>query len=900
MALSPGTRIGAYEIVAAIGAGGMGEVYRARDTKLGRDVAIKVLPDSVASDEARRARFEREARTLAALNHPNIAAIYGVEDSGAVAALVMELVPGPTLADRLQRGVGRPEACDIARQIAEALEAAHDAGIVHRDLKPANVKVREDGVVKVLDFGLAKALTAEASGDVTSPTMTSPAVTGLGVILGTAAYMSPEQARGRPIDRRADIWSFGVVLFEMLSGRRLFEDETVTDTLAAVVTREPDWTALPADVPEAVRQLLARCLEKDPKRRLRDIGEARLVLSERAERVQPAPSAPAARPGPARVTKAPMWAVGTIAALAIALGAMTWIRFAAPPASATVPALMRFDLQLPAGVELQLAEHPAVGISPDGRRIAFSAIEKGVRRIFVRGRDEAEAHAVAGTEGGLDPVFSPDGRTIAFCTTAEIKRVVVGEVPVSLGAVENPRGLAWLDNRTLIVAGQPRSGLTRITIDGSATKLTTLAANGERTHRWPIALPGAKVVLFVVGSIASPDSYDAAAVDALILATGERRRILEGASFVRYAPTGHLLFARGGSLYAVRFDAEQLKVTGDPVTVVPGIAVDSNTGAAHVDIAGDGTLVYAPGNPLSNLRRLVWVSRAGAVEPVDLAPAVFNEPRLSPDGSRAAYIIGSAGASDVWVHEFRRAASTRLTSDGRSGSPIWSPDGRAVYYVSADAAALKSTVLRRVADGSREAEPIATTDQRTYLNGIDSLEKLLWCSISPWRDFGDIATLGIGAGGAPLTRIVSTPANEYAATLSRNGEWIAYVSNADGKRQVYARRHDGSGPRWQVSIDGGEEPHWSSDGREIFYRIDDRLMAAPVQAGRDLVIGKPALVFRGLYNLQSESSFSYDIDPTTGRFLMVRLADDRAGDPTMVLRVAVNWFTDLQRAVPAK
>ena len=898
MSLATGTRIGPYEVLAPLGAGGMGEVYRAHDTKLDRDVALKILPESFASDRDRLMRFEREAKVLASLNHPNIAQVHDAGHSDAGAYLVMELVEGEDLAAMIRHNVERRTsnfellewALPIARQIADALEAAHEQGITHRDLKPANIKVRPDGTVKVLDFGLAKAVDAGSStpglqGDrASSPTVTSPALTGMGVILGTVAYMAPEQARGKAVDKRADIWAFGAVCFEMLTGRRLFGGDTVSETLAAVIKDAPALDRLPASTPPAVRQLLARCLERDPRLRLRDIGEARVLLSAPLDR--PALAAPRARRP---------WLVWITAALAVLLLLAIGLLIHAssrPPVSA----VMTFDIQAPR-VPLRLDEYPATAISPDGTTVAFVGDDSGKRRIYLRRRDEQDAHALAGTEDGGNPEFSPDGRFLAFTTPSEVKTVSLDGAVASLAsALGNPRGMTWLDQDTIVFTSQPRSGLLIIPARGGSPKVLTTVdpAKGERSHRWPVGLPGGKAVLFTVGGLAMPDSYDDSAVDAVVVATGERRRILEGASYVRYVPGGYLVFARAGAIYAIRFDAERLQVSGTPVMVLSGVAVDTNTGAAHFAVAGDGTLVYVSGSRTANLRRLVWVDRTGATQPIDLAPAVFNDPRVSPDGTRLAVMVGPVGKSDLWLYDFRQTTFTRVTSDGRSATPVWSADGRTLYYSSIDTQARKTTIFRRPVDGSRDAQAVASTDLRGELGSIDRAERIAYVSVNAWTDFFDIVAQPLGTSGA-ATKLVAMPSNDYSAIASPDGQWLAYVSYESGRREVYVRGLSGRAEKWPVSTAGGEEPRWSPDGRTLYYRVDERLEAVPVEPGPVFVAGKPVTLFRGVYNLQSESGFSYDVDPRTGRFLMIRLADEHASDPVTGVHVILNWVSDLPR-----
>jgi len=875
----------------------MGEVYRATDTSLKRPVAIKVLPDALAEDADRLARFQREAEVLARLNHPNIAQIHGLERRDGTTALVLELVEGPTLADRIAQGaVPIDEAVSIAKQIAEALEAAHEQGIIHRDLKPANVKVRGDGTVKVLDFGLAKALEPEgpslSASDSRSPTITSPAMTQQGVILGTAAYMSPEQARGRAVDRRADIWAFGCVLFEMLSGQQAFTGDTVSDVLASVLKHDLDWGALPAELPGPVAALLRRCLTPDPRLRLRDIGEARIALTD------PATTAPSLAGTEARASSpAPpsrRWLAGVTVVLGLALVALSarlWDLSRPEPRP-----IIRYAVDAPAGGSLSVVGWPALSLSPDGGTLAFVATREGVARLYVRRRDQLESRLLNGTEGAANPVFSPDGRWLAFFADNQLKKTSLDGDLVTLAKVNDPRGVTWLDENTLVYSPEAVGGLMLVSASGGEPKVlsTPDSSKAERSHRWPLALPGGKTVLFTVGLLSSPDDYDGSDIDAVAVGTGERHTVLRRASMALIAPGGDLLFARGGSMYAQTFDDEAVQTTGTPVPVQEGVAGDRTTGAAHLVVAGDGTLAFVPGTTMGNSRRLVWADAKGAVEAVDLPPAVYNDLRIAPDGTRAAILVGTSGSGDVWIDDFPRGTFTRLTFTGVNATPLWSVDGRSIYYVAIDSTGLKTTILRKRADGSADAEVVATIDSRAYLEDIDVDGGLvLDQSTMSTGAMGDIVRLVPGSS-TPPSRVVASPADEYAATLSPDGRWLAYQSNESGRYEVYVRELAGGG-RWQVSIAGGEEPHWSHNGRELYYRQDDVLMRAAIDLGAGFRVGTPETLLKGIYNLRSDTGMSYDVSPRDGRFLMIRSAEDER----VVARIAVvlNWSEELEAKV---
>jgi serine/threonine-protein kinase len=905
MPLKTGTRIGSYEIVSALGAGGMGEVFRARDTKLNRDVAIKVLPDSVATDPERLARFEREAQTLAAFNNPRIAQIYGVIELGdtpgqgaPVVALVMEFVDGEDLAQRLARGpMLVDDAFAIALQIADGLEAAHERGIVHRDLKPANVKVTPDGVVKVLDFGLAKAVgsTPDAEAISNAPTFTSPAqMTQVGTLLGTAHYIAPEQVRGKAADRRADIWAFGCVLYEMLVGRPPFYGESLADTLGAIVKDPPRWDDLPAATPPSIRRLLTRCLMKDPIRRLRDIGEARIALDDQLTGAPDA--APVATPAlvlPRQ--RAVPWLAITSIGLALALGA-TALRLWRLGSTSSAP-IVRYSVLPPAKSYVPLEFRPAVALSPDGSTLAFVATLDGIPRLYVRVRDSVDARVLTGTEGGSLPSFSPDGRWIAFYAEGKIKKAPLNGPPVTLASAPDVRGIAWQDEHTLIFPRGPAEPLVAMSADGGEMRPVSRLAPTERTHRWPEVLPGGKAVIFTVGSPQSPDNYDDATIEAVVLATGERRLVWRGAAMARYSRSGHLIFSRGPALYAIAFDPESLTTSGSPTQIAHPVERDVTTGAAHFACAADGTFAMVSGSAQSDgVFRLVWVDKQGVTQPLDLAPGEYHDFRISPDGTRVAMLNGQSGAGDVWIYDLARGTNTRLTFSSNNAAPVWSADGANVFYVSTEPSGTASTVYRKPADGSREAEVVAQPSGRVYLacvskDGTDAVLDV----VTTGRGMSDIIRMPLRPLAKP-SLIVGDPADSYGSTVSPDAHWVAYHSDESGRQEIYVRDLTGTGGRWQVSTAGGEEPHWSKDGHELYYRVGNRMMAAAIDGGTSFHSGTPRLLFEGVYNLRSDSLRSYDVDPVTGRFLMIRPLDQ--GQPPSI-RITLNWFDELRRLVPA-
>jgi serine/threonine-protein kinase len=678
MAVPAGTRIGSYEVIESLGAGGMGEVYRARDSRLDRDVAIKFISEAFAHDTDRLARFDREAKTLAALNHPHIASIYGVEEVAGNRALILELIDGATLAERIAQGpIPMEEALTIAHQIIDALEAAHEAGIIHRDLKPANIKLRADGTVKVLDFGLAKLASEPGATSVLgalslSPTITTPAATGIGVLLGTAAYMAPEQARGRAVDKRADIWSFGCVLFEMLTGQRPFEGEDVTETVGAVIHKEPQWSALPANTPAPVRLVLRGCVEKNPKKRIRDIGDVRLALQGAFDPLPATSVTTIDRPSAWRRALPPV-AAGLIGALVAAVIAWAVV----VNRGATGFRTSRFALQLPDTQQLTTTSGTLLALSPDGRTLVYRARGRdGVFRLFRRALDEFDAVPIGDPDAQEAPFFSPDGQWIGFAVGTTLKKVPTLGGP-SQTIAELPsvaRGAHWAADDT-IALGVRGLGVMRVPAAGGVPTLVVPPKDGA-LYWYPQVLQGGRAILYT----ATDNAPDAGNLQVAMLATGERRTLLPG-SAGHVLPTGHLVFVRGGSLWAVRFDEDRLEVLGTPVPVVEGTRVETG-GAVQYAIADNGTLVYLPGGNTARTSRLSWIDRMGREDPLVAPPRAYAYPRISPDGTRVAVDIRDQD-DDIWVWELARRTLTRLTFDPTTDTyPTWSNDGRRLIFAS--------------------------------------------------------------------------------------------------------------------------------------------------------------------------------------------------------------------------
>ncbi len=869
----------------------MGEVYRATDTKLGRDVALKILPASFTKEPERIARFRREAQVLASLNHSHIAQVYGLDEADGTQFLVLEFVDGQSLDKRIARGPIPPdEALGIAKQIAEALEATHEKGIIHRDLKPANVALTRDGQVKVLDFGLAKAV--EATGGAfdlaNSPTITSPAMmTGAGVILGTAAYMAPEQARGKGIDKRADIWAFGCVLYEMLTGRRAFEGNDVPTTLALVMTKEPEWSALPAETPSIVRQLLARCLRKDPKTRMRDIGELRLQIDEFADADR---SVDITRTRASRRVSIPITLL--LAAMAAAVtGAIVWSMKPGPSSGSAV--LARMTVSLPPNTKLDDLQYPGVALSPDGKQLVYAAAKAGIRQLYVRSLDDLEFKAIAGTEDATVPFFSPDGQWIGFFAGGKLKKVSVsGDVLQTLGVAPLGVGGSWGPDNTIYFSPSSVSGIWKIAASGgTAQPMTALdRAKGETSHRWPQVLPGGKAMLFTVWT---GPGFEEMYIAVQSLESGQRQVLQSGADNGRYISSGHLVYARADTLMAVPMDLARLKVTSN-TPVVLDERVWTGAQGAHYAVSDFGVLAYVPGDPKRYDRQLVWIDRSGRVEPLPIPAHAFASPQLSPDGGRLAVEIWE-GTIGIWIYDFSRGTLTRLTSAGSSQQPTWAPDGRHVAY-------------RATRGGSRNLfwMPTDGSGEEVRLGTSDNMQTP--ASFSPdgkWLAYHEIASNTGRAiwivqpdGDRKPEVFLKRPANESSPRFSPDGRWMAFVSDDSGRAQVCVRPFPGPGGTSQISTLGGTEPIWSHDGRELFYLNGDKLLAVNVTTNPTLLVGTPRELFSGRYDTSVTNVTSYDVSPDGRRFLRV-LPPETKQNATDI-QVVINWTEELKARVPAK
>jgi Tol biopolymer transport system component/tRNA A-37 threonylcarbamoyl transferase component Bud32 len=908
MPLGVGSRLGPYEIVGLIGQGGMGEVYRATDTNLGRQVAIKVLPDAVAQDAERLARFDREARTLAALNHPNIAQIYGVERSAGVVALVMELVEGEDLSVLIARGpISAPTALPIAKQIADALEAAHEQGIVHRDLKPANVKVRADGTVKVLDFGLAKAIDpASASGTAASalansPTITSPAMTQMGMILGTAAYMAPEQARGRPADKRADIWAFGCVLFEMLTGRRPFEGDDVTETLAAVVMKDPDVSAAPPEF----RRLLEKCLHKDPRRRLRDIGDVWELLDEARGGSGGAGGAPVAAPPRTRW----VWPAVAAAALAagILLGAGLWRR-----SEATERPLIRLSVDL--GPDAEAGPGLSAVLSPDGTRLVFLGHGSGQsQQLYTRRLDQPLAVPLPGTTDRFhQPFFSPDGEWVGFRSAGGLKKAPIqgGSVATTIGAWPgtNNSGATWGEDGNIVL--------------GSYSGLWSVPAGGEGPARqltkggsafFPDILPGGEAVLFADDKGTTTTTLDDFAIYAVRIATGEVKQLVERSYWPRYLATsdktGHLIYIHDGDLFGVAFDPARLELLGTPVALLDDVAAnpDVNFGGGQLSVSRSGTLVYLSGASADVSSPLVWLDPAGVTTPLVAEPGSYGVPRFSPDGTRLAYVARGSKGFDVWVRNIARGESMQLTFLGSVNNELaWAPDSQHLVY--GDGSAL--WWIR--ADGAAEAQLLSDNllNPRPFSFSpvTNGRARLAYAYTHASSGVPDIATLPVNLSAPEDPKadeaepfLAEPGLVEVDPAFSPDGRFLAYAANSPGssEEEIYVRPFPGPGGQWKVSTGGGKFPVWSPSTHQIFFLGgDNRITVATYAiAGNSFTSGTPRAWSPTVVRRNGVQQ-SFDVSPDGTRVVTLPAPAAKNVSGTLHVTFLLNFFDEVRRRVP--
>jgi serine/threonine-protein kinase len=881
--LAAGTRLATFEIIGLIGQGGMGEVYRARDLTLRRDVALKILPPLFATDTDRRARFTREAQILASLNHPHIATIHGLENAEGVTALVLELVEGPTLADCLaEKAFSLDDALRVALQITAALDAAHEKGIIHRDLKPANIKLTADDRVKVLDFGLAKALADDSApaDAAVSPTITAVA-SRLGVILGTAAYMSPEQARGKPIDKRIDIWAFGCVLYELLARRKAFPGDHVTDVIVSVLTTEPDWTALPTSTPPRLVELVRRCLRKDPRERLRDIGDARFEVErllhgdDMREGVASDSRSRETRAG--RLIRA-----GALLGLGLIAGVLiTAVGPLRPTTSTRSPG--HFLVPLPADEGLAGLDFPAVAMSPDASLLAYVGTRGGHTQLFLRSLNSVDPTPIAGTNNALSPFFSPDSRWLGFFADGQLKKIEVarGGSPITLCDAPVGLGANWGRDDTIVFAGTTGSGLSQVlAAGGRPQRLTTLDSRlGEFSHRWPELLPDGDTVLFTA---ATEGSWDDAQIVAQSRTSGKRSLLVQGGTNPHYLRSGHLLYAHGGAIMAVRFDAASATVIGTPVRVLSGV-LQSLDGAAQFSVSSSGSVVYVAGSLASDQRRLVAVDRGGAVTPLAAPQRPYASPRVSPDGQRLLVTIEDR-TTDIWMYDISSGSLAQVTFDAGATFPIWTPDGRGVVFSARSDG--QPNLFSMPVSHSAATERLANS-KNLQLPGSFSPDgaTLAFVDRNPTTN-RDIWLMQVGAARAARPWI-NTAADEGAPRISPDGRAVAYVSNESGRSEVYVAPYADPAHHQRASSMGGSEPVWARNGAELFYREGSKVMAVPmVRDGGGVRAAIPRPLFESTFEMGTLDSPNFDVMPDGQRFVMVQ--EQTSGRPT--LHMLIDWL----------
>jgi serine/threonine protein kinase/Tol biopolymer transport system component len=886
MALTSGTRLGPYEITGALGAGGMGEVYRALDTRLQRTVAIKILPAHLSSDPIHKQRFEREAKTISNLNHPHICVVHDVGHQDGIDYLVMECLEGETLSKRLEKGsLPLEQALKFGMQVAEALDKAHRHGVIHRDLKPGNIMLTASGT-KLLDFGLAKAAVPFAAGaTLTAATKQSP-VTEQGAIVGTFQYMSPEQVEGEEVDARSDLFSFGAVLYEMLTGQRAFPGKSQMSVASAILEKEPaPIRNLRPMVPPALEHAICRCLAKDPEERWQTARDLQLELKWIAEGGSQTTSLPSGAMQGGLGRRALLLSVGALALGAVIVSLASWNRKPAPSSPIT-----RTVITLPAGQRLAGLEQPAVALSPDGTHLAYVAIQGGTQQLYLRPMDSLEASPIPGTEGAVSPFFSPDSQWVGFFAGGKLKKVSVsGGATLTLGDADSPGGASWGGQGMITFSPASISVLQQVSDKGGGTQPLTHLEKGEIAHRWPEFLPGGKAVLFAAAGSSFNWTNAQVAVQ-----TSERRNLIEGATYPRYAASGHLVYARGGNLMAVRFDPQRLEVTGTAVPVVEGVLQSTTSGAAQYSISASGSLVYVSGGNQADQRRLVWVDRNGTEQPLAAPVRPYMYPRLSPDGRRVAVGI-TEHETQVWLYDLSRETLTRLTFERNLNyNAVWSPDGKRIAFQSSKEG--PPNLFWQLADGSGGLERLMTTSEypQVPMSWSPDGQLLAFIELNPTtgRDIWVLRLTDLKT--QPFLR---TPFDESVPRFSPDGRWLAYISNESGRHEIYVQPYPGPGGKWQISTEGGTEPAWNPNGRELFYRSGAKMMAVDIVTQPGLAAGKPRVLFEGKYEPSPATSPNYDVSPDGQRFLMLKRSEQQ--EAATQINIVLNWFEELKRREPA-
>jgi eukaryotic-like serine/threonine-protein kinase len=896
MAILPGRRLGPYEILSAIGAGGMGEVYKARDTRLDRTVAIKVLPTHLADRVELRERFEREAKTIASLNHPHICTLHDIGQQEGIDYLVMEYLEGETLAQRLVKGsLPIQQVLQFAIEIADALDKAHRKGVTHRDLKPGNIMLTKSGT-KLLDFGLAKLKQEAVPANVPLselPTANDP-LTAEGSIVGTMQYMAPEQLEGKEVDARTDIFAFGAVVYEMATHKRAFEGDSQASVISAIMTSEPPPIALLRPMtPPALDRLVKKCLRKDRDDRwqsARDItdelkwiesGDSHAVVAE-----------PTAGTKGVRVFEG-RGRILTLGAFLFALLVMGLAVWNLKPAPTEPPKVVsRFTITLPPGEELAgLNSGPAVAVSPDGTHLVYVARQSGVQRLYLRAMDSLESNPIPGTEAAIEPFFSPDGQWVGFFTGQELKKISVnGGAAISLGNAIEHGGASWGSQGMIAFAPRINGVLQQVPNTGGVPTPLTQGENGDNSHRWPEYMPDGKSVLFAAGTTGI--NFLNAQIAVQSAQARDRRNLIQGGTQPRYALTGHLVYAQGGSLMAVAFSPQRLELTGTAVPVVEGVLQFPVNGVAQYSLSSTGSLVYISGGVQSAQSRLVWITRDGREQPIDAPPRAYLNQRLSPDGRRIAVTIAEQ-ESQVWIYDLSRGTSTRFTLQGNeNNAAAWTPDGKRIAFTSNER---PTHIFWQLADGSGGLEGFpGSANNQVPMSWSPDGKLLAFIEISPTTGY-DIWVLRMSDRKAQP--FLQTQFNETVPRFSPDGRWLAYISDESGHYEVYVQPYPGPGGKWQISTEGGTEPVWNPSGRELFYRSGDKMMAVDIATQPVFAAGKPRMLFQGPYLPTPLTNPNYDVSQDGQRFLMLKPSESTGAAPTQI-NIVLNWFEELKRRVP--
>jgi len=884
MSLPPGSKLGSYEVLSPLGAGGMGEVYRARDIRLGRDVAIKIIPAERIADENRRRRFVQEARAASALNHPNIVTIYEIESADGIDFIVMEYLAGKTLADRILAPMRIGDALKVAIPIADALACAHAAGIIHRDVKPANVVVNNEGVVKLLDFGLAKLVAESGSNPEGGTAITeSEALSRPGTAAGTPGYMSPEQLTGGTVDARSDVFAFGAVLYEMVTGRRVFVRNSGADTAAAVLREAPKPPSeLVPSVPRQLEKLILRCLAKEPGRRSQHMSDVKVELLEIGDELRSLPTAGVAVPRQKR------WVLTALLIAALAIGVALGLAFRRKADDSGKP-VTRFSLPLPEGTRLA-DTMPSVAISRDGSRIALVALRGRLQELYLRNFEAQDWKRLPGTEEATTPFFSPDGDWVGFVTASRLNRVAVagGTPQLVCNILAAPRvsisGADWTEDGWITYAGWPAQGLWRCPATGGAAEQLR---GSEPTESRPVLYGGPRSVSRGRALLFGTWTAGRAQIESLSSPGSQRRVLLKPGSSPSYATTGHLVHAWDNQILAVPFDVHTLEVRGTAVPMVEGVRMERIPLVADYSVSESGTLVYASGRKPE--KRLVFADRQGQVSPLALAAGDYSAPVLSPDGGRVALGMVRGASQDIWIADLVRGSTSRLTTDGDAVSALWSPDGNEVVYTSSEPGQY-NLFRKRVYDSAAPMRLTESAHAQIATSWSPDGRRLLFNDVDPMTRI-DVWQLSLD-DARKLSPILKTAAREQSATFSSDGKWIAYQSDESGRFEVYVQSYPDPAERRQVSTDGGIQPWWSRDGRELVYASGDEVLSVSFDA-KGLRLGKPQRLFRASFVAKPRPIGG--LTPDGRRFLLL---DDVVPDPRPPLTVVVNWFQELRQRVP--